>query len=35
MTRAAFENDTFFREGDVTFAAFEPQARSTTVEITG
>ena len=34
MTRAAFENDTFFREGEVTFAAFGPQARSTTVEIT-
>jgi hypothetical protein len=33
MGRAAFENDTFYREGDVTFVAFTPTARQTRVEI--
>ncbi len=33
LTRAAFRGDAFYREGDVTFAAFDPVGRRTTVEI--
>ncbi|MDA0747551.1 MAG: hypothetical protein O2954_13605 [bacterium] len=33
LTRAAFRTHTFYREGDVTFAAFDPQNRNVTVEI--
>ena len=35
LTRAAFRGDTFFREGDATFVAFDPPARSVTVEVQG
>lgn len=35
MGRAAFENETFYREGEATLAAFTPQSRETTVEIAG
>ena len=32
-TRAAFEDNSFYRDGDVTFAAFAPGSRHSTVEI--
>jgi len=32
-TKASFENGTFFKEGDVTFVAFEPTKRNTTIKI--
>ena len=33
MSRAAFGNETFYREGDTTFAAFTPTARQATVDV--
>ncbi len=33
LTRVAFENGTFYREGDKTFVAFTPTARQTVVKI--
>ncbi len=33
LTRAAFRNNTFYRENDATFAAFDPRNRSATVEV--
>ena len=33
-SRRAFASDTFYRDGGVTLAAFEPTQRSTTVEVT-
>ena len=33
LTRSAFEDGTFYREGDVTFVAFTPEARAVRVEV--
>ncbi len=33
LTRAAFRGNTFFREGDVTLVAFDPQNRRVTVDV--
>ena len=33
QTRSAFEDGTFYREGDVTFVAFTPEARAVRVEV--
>ena len=33
MSRAAFRDNTFYREGDTTFAAFTPDDRSVTVKV--
>ncbi len=33
LSRSAFQDNTFYREGDVTFAAFETRERTTTVEV--
>jgi hypothetical protein len=33
LTRAAFRSNTFYREGEVTFVAFDPQNRRVTVEV--
>ena len=35
MSRAAFRDDTFYREGEVTFVAFTPENRRVSVEIQG
>lgn len=33
MSRAAFQDNTYYREGDATFAAFTPKGRNVTVEV--